>query len=109
MKNHALFAVVALLAGCDKPAPAPPKPPAETGYIAKVRALTPGQREVMLFGAIQKGGGQACQGIDKVESMPATRIGQPVWRVTCSEGSQWSVALGDDGTALVTGARDMTR
>lgn len=111
MTKLAPLALLALLAACGKPATTDtaPKPAAETGYIAKVQALPPGQREGVLFGAIQKGGGQACQGVKQVETMPATKTGQPVWRVTCDEGSQWSIALADDGTALVTGARDMGR
>lgn len=78
----------------------------EHGYIARVQALPPRQRDGVLFRAIQQGGGAVCQNVAQVETMPATRAGQPVWRVTCSEGSQWAVALADDGTAVITGARD---
>ena len=98
-----------LLAACGQPAPTTTNtaaPATASGYIAKVRALSPGQRAGMLFRAIAKGGGQGCQGVTQVEAMPATRTGQPTWRVTCQEGSQWLVSLSDDGTALVTGARD---
>ena len=79
---------------------------AEHGYIAKVQALSPRQRDGVLFRAIQRGGGAACQNVVQTETMPATRAGQPVWRVTCPDGSQWMVALADDGTAVITGARD---
>jgi hypothetical protein len=105
--SRLLFLAVLLpVAGCgpsSTPAPAPK--PKETGYIARVQGLTTGQREGVLFRAIQAGGGQACQGIKLVESLPPQRPGQPSWRVTCDEGSQWLVSLADDGTALVTGAR----
>lgn len=98
-----------LLAGCDK-APAPPAnstaPAGESGYIAKVRALPPGQRNIVLFRAIaQGGGGGQCQGIKTVEDAAADASGEPAWRVTCTDDSQWHVRLQDDGTALVTGAR----
>lgn len=103
------LAAFILLAGCGQPAPAPaPKAtaPAETGYIARVQALAPGQRDGVLFRAIQRApGGQTCQGVTLVEPRAPTKAGQPVWRVTCEGGAQWSVMLSDDGTALVTGAR----
>lgn len=111
MTRPAPFAVAALLAsslltGCDRPAPQPARPAGERGYIAKVQALSPGERAGVLFRAVQKSGGQGCQGITQVEIMPPAKTGEPTWRVTCAEGSQWMVALSDDGTALVTGARD---
>ncbi len=111
MAKHPLIPCIlaACVAACGQPAPAPvaTATPAETGYIARVQALSPGQREGVLFRAIQGSpGGQGCQGIDQVESRPATKAGQPVWRVTCDGGAQWAVMLADDGTALVTGARD---
>jgi len=98
-----------LLAACGQPAPAPTNSAAATtehGYIAKVQALSPGERAGVLFRAIGKSGGTGCQGVTQVETMPPSNSGQPTWRVTCGEGSQWMVALGDDGTALVTGTRD---
>jgi hypothetical protein len=113
MAKLAPFALVvtaaALLAACSEPAPQPAAPKAgtgETGYIAKVQALSAGQRAGVLFRAIEKSGGKGCQGVTQVENMPPSSTGQPTWRVTCEEGSQWMVALSDDGTALVTGARD---
>lgn len=108
MTKLALFSV-ALLAACSQPAPTATNTAAaagEHGYIAKVQALSAGQRAAVLFRAIQKSGGKNCQGATQVENMPPSNSGQTVWRVTCAEGSQWMVALGDDGTALVTGARD---
>ena len=109
VKLFALAAVM-LLAACSQPAPQQAKTPTgETGYIAKVQALPAGQRAGVLFRAIQKSGGQGCQGVTQVENMPASGTGQPTWRATCGEGSQWMVALSDDGTALVTGARDNIR
>lgn len=100
-------ALVLLATACGQPAPPPaPKPkPTESGYIARVQALPPGQRDGVLFRAIRASGGQACQEIKQVETAPPVRAGQPHWRVTCIDGSQWSVSLADDGTALVTGAR----
>jgi len=101
--------IAALLAACSGSAPQP-APTAtnsgESGYIAKVQALSAGQRAGVLFRAVQKSGGQGCQGVTQVETMPATKAGEPTWRVTCAEGSQWMVALSDNGTALVTGVRD---
>lgn len=108
MARASLLVGLVLLAGCDQaPAPAPQNSstPAEHGYIARVQALPPGQREGVLFRAIQGGGGSACQGVKQVDTMAPLPSGQPAWRVTCIEGSQWRVALADDGTAYVTGAR----
>jgi hypothetical protein len=104
MTRAALLLPLAL-AACGDPAPQAPPKPKESGYIARVQALTPGQRDGVLFRAIQAGGGQACQGTKLVEPLSPLRNGQPRWRVTCEEGSQWLVSLADDGTALVTGAR----
>jgi len=96
------------LAACGDPAPAPRATPAETGYIAKVQALSPREREGVLFRAIQSGGGDngRCHEVTRVESMPPAKTGQPTWRVTCTGGGQWLVVLGDNGIAQVTGAAD---
>jgi hypothetical protein len=124
MIKLAPFGGLVLLAACGQPASTPAdtatnaaSPAVEHGYIAKVQALNPGQRAGVLFRAIEKGGGKDCQGVAKVDAIgtresttrtaagtSASSAGQPTWRVTCSEGSQWTVTLGDDGTALVTGA-----
>lgn len=110
MRNAVLLAPLAVLAACQSPTDTAANnaaaAPAEHGYIAKVQALPPGQRDLVLFRAIQKGGGSACQGVTGVETLPVNKLGQPMWRATCAEGAQWLVTLSDDGTALVTGARD---
>lgn len=106
IKLASVAAGLALLAACGQPAPSPTaNAAAETGYIARVQALSSGQRAGVLLRAITKSGGEGCQGVTQVETMPTSKAGQPTWRVTCAEGSQWMVVLGDDGTALVTGAR----
>ena len=103
------LAPLALLAACGAqegtPAPTNNTAAEEHGYIARVQALPAGQREGVLFRAIQSGGGSACQGVKQVDNLPATPAGQPAWRVTCMDGSLWRVALADNGTAYVTGAR----
>lgn len=109
MRAPLLLSPFVLLAACGQPAPqqtntASPAPK-ETGYIARVQALPPGQREGVLFRAIRSSGGQSCQEIKQVEPLPTPPSGQPAWRVTCLDGGQWRVALTDDGTALVTGAQ----
>jgi len=101
------FVALLPLAGCGDPAPQPRATPAETGYIAKVQALSPREREGVLFRAIQSGGGnQKCHEVTQVEAMPPAKGGQPNWRVTCTGGGQWLVALSDNGIAQVTGAAD---
>ena len=106
MTRSLALAAALLLAACQQAAaPANTAVPAEHGYIAKVAALSPREREGVLFRAIQSGGGATCQGIKKVEDLLHTPQGQPVWRVTCDDDYQWSVVLADDGTATVTGAR----
>ena len=100
-----LLAPMFALAACGDPAPTPKATPAETGYIARVQALTPREREGVLFRAIQSGGGgRQCHEVTQVEPMPPAKGGQPIWRVTCTGGAQWSVALQDNGVAQVTGA-----
>lgn len=114
MKMILPLAMSGLLAACGQPASetantattANAAAATPSGYIAKVKALPPGQRDGVLFRAIQQGGGDSCQGVQKVEALDATKQGHPNWRVTCPGGAQWIVTLSDDGTALVTGARD---
>lgn len=106
MIRFPLLAPLALLAACHAQAPAPAPSPSESGYIAKVQALSPGLRDGVLFRAIKSGGGAPCQGVKQAEVRPPSKAGQPIWRVTCTDGSQWLVMLSDDGTALITGARD---
>jgi hypothetical protein len=109
MTRAPILLATLLLAGCGEPAPAPTNKiaaaPKESGYIARVRALPPGQLNGVLFRAIQASGGQSCQGVTRVEPGPPVPSGEPVWRVACAEGGQWRVVLQDDGTALVTGAQ----
>ena len=107
MTARLLLPSLVLLAACgqqpSQPDNAAAGPPKESGYIAKVKALPAGQREGVLFRAIQKSGGQACQGVTEVQDMAPTPAGQPVWRVICVDRTPWRVSLADDGTAFVTG------
>lgn len=107
MTRVLVFAPLAMLAACGQPAPAPsPTTAAESGYIARVQALSPGLRDGVLYRAIKGGGGKPCQGVAQTEVREPAKTGQPIWRVTCTDGSQWLVMLSDDGTATITGARD---
>lgn len=100
-----LLAPLLALGACGDPAPAPKAAATETGYIARVQALSPREREGVLFRAIQSGGGnRQCFEVTQVEPMPPAKGGEPSWRVTCSGGGQWLVTLGDNGIAQVTGA-----
>jgi hypothetical protein len=100
-----ILAAVALTACQQATAPAAKPSPTATGYIAKVQALPPAQRDGVLLRAILAGGGPGCQGVAKTQPQPPHN-GQPIWIVTCTEGSQWLISLADDGTATVTGARN---
>lgn len=106
--SPALLAALPLLplAACGEPQRQPKATPTVSGYIARVQALSPAQRQGVLFRAIQAspGNGQRCHAITQVESMPPGPGGQPIWRVTCTDGGQWAVALADNGIAQVTGA-----
>lgn len=75
---------------------------ADTGYIARVKALPDGQLRGVLLRAITDGG-ETCQGVQDLSREP-DREGQPVWSVRCTEGSTWVITMADDGVAKVTGA-----
>ena len=99
-----------LLAACGSPAPAPapsrPKPPAEHGYLARVQALSPARRQLVLYRAVLSSGGDACQDVKQVVPLPASRDGLPTWELECTgNGGQWLVGIRDDGTALVSAVR----
>jgi hypothetical protein len=101
-----VFLLALSLAACDQPAPQPSrKPTGEHGYHAKVNALPSRLRDGVLFRAIRSGGGEACQDVKQVVDQPPAKNGDPAWLVTCSDGAEWYVQLGDDGTALVTAVR----
>lgn len=94
------------LAACDKPAEPAPAPvnAADAGvdYLAKIAALPPGQQQLVVYRAIRDAQ-QECQNITANEKQPDDARGRAVWRVTCRGGVQYSVSIGRDGIANVTG------
>ena len=109
-----LFAPLLLalpLAGCGSGA-APASAPANTAtpaddYVARMRALAPGQRDGVLLRAIRDAG-RDCQQVVKSQSIDDVG-GAPAWAATCDGGGVWVVALNPGGVATVTAAADMTK
>ena len=71
--------------------------------IARIQTLNEGERNATLFRAIRDAN-RDCQGV--VRSAAADPVqGKPAWIATCDNGGEWLVAIGADGTALVTNGR----
>ncbi|MEH3046035.1 hypothetical protein [Sphingomonas adhaesiva] len=71
--------------------------------IARIQTLNEGERNATLFRAIRDAN-RDCQGV--VRSVATDPIqGKPAWIATCDNGGEWLVAIGADGTALVTNGR----
>jgi hypothetical protein len=75
--------------------------------VARVRALSPGQRDGVLLRAVRDAG-RDCQQVIKSDAIPD--VGDaPAWTATCDDGGVWVVAFNPGGVATVTNARDMAR
>lgn len=71
--------------------------------IARMQTLNEGERNATLFRAIRDAN-RDCQGV--VRSVAGNPVqGRPAWIATCDNGGEWLVAIGADGTALVTNGR----
>ena len=97
-------AVFLALAGCDSGAD-PMESPAniQDGEAESVQAqledLPEGQRNAVFIRAIRDSEGD-CQGVESSE--PAgEHEGVPLWRARCTDGSSWTIAVTDNGTAQV--------
>lgn len=106
MIRFAPLLLIGALAACDKPADnsaAPANNAADAGvdYLAKIAALPPGQQQLVLFRAIMDAK-QECQKITANERLPDAN-GRAAWQVTCRGGVVYSVTIGRDGIANVTG------
>ena len=95
------------LAGCDRAAPdnaaAPANVAADAGvdYLAKIAALPAGQQQLVLYRAIRDAQ-QDCQNVTDTAKQPDVD-GRAAWNVTCRGGLLYSVRIGRDGVAQVTG------
>ena len=78
----------------------------DNGYTAKMQALNEGERNGVLFRAIRDAE-RACQGVVRSQAVEGGAAGQPAWVATCDDGGEWLVALGADGIATVTNAREL--
>lgn len=76
----------------------------QVNQAAAVAALAPGQREGVLFRAIQNAG-LNCQKIVKVDALPASGD-VAEWRVKCDDGAMHLVAIPPQGDATVTSRTD---
>lgn len=71
--------------------------------IARIQTLNEGERNATLFRAIRDAN-RDCQGV--VRSVASDPLqGKPAWIATCDNGGEWLVAIGADGTAIVTNGR----
>lgn len=109
MLHRALLAAIALLplAACDSGGSAQRNAAdtdgAQGNAIARMQLLNEGERNATLFRAIRDAN-RDCQGV--VRSTPGDPVqGKPAWIATCDNGGEWLVAIGADGTALVTNGR----
>lgn len=99
------LAAAVALAGCAKSEPADQataNTAATTDYLAKIEALPEGQREGVFLRAIRDAG-QPCQGVTKAQSTK-TGDGKPAWAATCTDGPNYVLVLGQDGTMTVIGS-----
>ena len=108
MTRVPIIAALALpLAGCG-PASEPVATTNTTtpdDYVARVKALSPGQRDGVLLRAVRDAG-RDCQQVTKSEAIPDV-MGAPAWTATCDNGGIWVVALNPGGVATVTSAKDI--
>lgn len=108
MFHRALLALVAVLplAACDTGDGAAQNAAADDApgnAIARIQMLNEGERNATLFRAIRDAN-RDCQGV--VRSVASDPVqGKPAWIATCDNGGEWLVAIGADGTALVTNGR----
>lgn len=108
MMRFAPLALLAMLAACDRPAADNVAAPAANvaadagvDYLAKIAALPPGQQQLVLYRAILDAKLE-CANITKQEKLP-DHNGRAAWQVTCRGGLIYSVTIGRDGIANVTG------
>ncbi len=71
--------------------------------IARIQALNEGERNATLLRAIRDAN-RECQGVTRSAATDPVQ-GKPAWIATCDNGGEWLVAIGADGTALVTNGR----
>lgn len=71
--------------------------------IARIQMLNEGERNATLFRAIRDAN-RDCQGVVRSAASDPVQ-GKPAWIATCDNGGEWLVAIGADGTALVTNGR----
>lgn len=77
----------------------------EENYTARMAALTPGQREMVLLNAIHEGGRDCPDADSTVELAPIKN--SPAWRVTCNNRRSYVVIVGSSGVAVVTTDREL--
>lgn len=110
MRVPIIVALTLPLAACGSGA----EPPSATNisapeddYVARIRALSPGQRDGVLLRAVRDAG-RDCQQVTKSDAIPDV-MGAPAWTATCDNGGIWVVAFNPGGVATVTSATDIAR
>ena len=100
-------ACLLLLGACDNQAAEQEStaPAQEENYQARMAALSPGQREMVLLNAIHEGGRDCDDAKTTTELAPIK--GSPTWRITCDNGQKWIVIVGASGVAVVTTEREL--
>ncbi|MEH3100383.1 hypothetical protein [Sphingomonas adhaesiva] len=107
MPHRALLALAAFLplaacggAGSDAANNAAAAEDTQGNAIARIGTLNEGERNAVLFRAIRDAN-RDCQGVIRSAASDPVQ-GKPAWIATCDNGGEWLVAIGADGTALVT-------
>lgn len=79
----------------------------EGDYVAKIRALPPGQQNGVFLRAVRDSG-RDCQDVTQAQEVGSIN-NAPTWAVTCDKRTRWLVAINADGIAIVTDPSELPR
>ena len=96
-------ALLLILAGCERGAPEADDATINVAdaatYQDRLLAMADGERNAVFIRAIQDAG-QECQHVES-SARGGDHEGLPVWTARCQGGVEWTIVIGDDGTASV--------